>query len=56
MELNEIRTVVNSLHNLLRDLNVMANTIEVMRGEITRLTDIYEKKFFEMVGGEISER
>ena len=49
MELNDLRRVIDSLHNLARDLKVIENTSEEMRKEITTLIDVYESSFFDMI-------
>jgi hypothetical protein len=49
MELNDLRRVIDSLHNLARDLKVIENTSEEMRKEITTLIDVYENSFFDMI-------
>ena len=49
MELNDLRRVIDSLHNLARDLKVIENTSEEMRKEITILIDVYESNFFDMI-------
>ena len=49
MELNDLRRVIDSLHNLARDLKVIENTSEEMRKEITTLIDVYESNFFDMI-------
>jgi hypothetical protein len=49
MELNDLRRVIESLHNLARDLKVIENTSEEMRKEITTLIDVYENSFFDMI-------
>lgn len=49
MELNDLRRVIDSLHNLARDLKVIENTSEEMRKEIITLIDVYENNFFDMI-------
>ena len=49
MELDDLRKVIDSLHNLARDLKVIEDTSEEMRKEITTLIDVYESNFFDMI-------
>ena len=49
MELNDLRKVIDSLHNLARNLKVIENTSEEMRKEIVTLIDVYESNFFDMI-------
>lgn len=48
MKIEELKKIIDSLHNLIQELNVIENASEKMKKEIIELVNVYENDFLNM--------